>query len=406
MKVPIANRKQNKQNKQQKTNKNRQKQRGGASRGNSAQIPCWAASVLDPFDRPACHVPDENISESGAVKSWIRHEYTLNAASGTAVGHNGGVICFPHAEAGIVTLREETPGIGRLYAVTDSGPPPRQSLSNVSSFASNCCQTRTTAMGIRVAYTGTELNRSGKYYAGLLPINEYCLTNTGTYHDPLSCGGINRTAGGTGFAASYAIGDIKSQLVHLTEGRIGDGNFHAVWRPAQSVRYSYNGKNYVVPMTGTAGERSESIWSAAEGNRGATRGQFALVVLIVGDTTSTGSINGNTYSVQFVMHNEVIPDNSNAVTFSIEPSTFDVLALQKAINLIGASRVATTIDTPVEISSSHTEPTFMAYSSMAAGAREAIGKLTGNAVQFASNVAYNVAMRAIMNQGNALVPRY
>jgi len=321
-------------------------------------------------------------------------EYRPTARDSTGPTHNGGFIMFPHCEAGLVPLYEELPNSGRLQAVTTTSESERFPPTNVGSYAALVAQTRTTAMGIRVTYTGTELNRSGKYYAGLLPITEYARGNFASHADPLSVAGLNPVS-----EFNYDIGAIKNQLIHLTEGRIGSDAFHAVWRPAQSMRYSYAQGNQSVPTTvADANTRSPSIFSTDSGGRGVERGQYALVVLIIGDTTSTASNSGNVYSVQFVQHNEVIPDNSIAVTYEVEPSRYDVNALMHTVNLMATTRVATTLPGTTERTSAQAESAFMSLSSMSASARDAIAHLAGNAFAFAGNRLANGAMGAVVGQ--------
>lgn len=334
-------------------------------------MPCWLASLSDPFDRPACHIPDDNTSECGAVKGHVRIEYNFPAATGASTTHSGGLILFPNSEVGAIALREDVAGSGLLWAVRDgSNATTNWQVQNLVSYGVTSCQSRVTAMGLRITYTGTELNRAGKYYAGLLPITQFATGNVANVADPLSVAGVPVQAGAAGYSRCYTISNIKNRLIHLSEGRITDGTFHSVWRPAQDPVYVQNSLNPSTVMTLASGTTGPSMYATNGGLRGAQTGQYALVLLAVGDSISSDAIQGNTYSIQMTQHSEVIPDNVTGVTYAVEPSPYDVSAMMSTINAMATSRVATTVDVPLEMSSPGMDPTYVPFNAMGQAASQ------------------------------------
>lgn len=341
---------------------------------------CWLASVLDPFDRPACHIPDENVAESGAVKGFLRDDYSPSALSGTSTTHIGGYIMFPHNEAGFVQLFETSAGSNRLATQQSTVPPlSRKVIPNCINYGKEESTARVTSMGIRSTYTGTELQMAGKYYAGLLPIVSRATVNSSGYYEPLSVFDLpNSTTAGFDLAVSLDV--IKNRLVHASEGRISSSTFHMHWKPSLTPIYQKTQLNSGVPVSGAS--LSESIYSASMGGRGCQLSQYALVFLIVGDSTTTASAGGNTYSLLMAQHTEVMPDDVSSVTFPVESSPYDVRAMQSCINTLGVSKIAANIGSVTEMSNATKHPTFVNSNDLSSAARGVISELTGEALPF------------------------
>lgn len=363
------------------------KSRKRAKRGGSkkkAPTPCWLASIMDPFDRPACHIPDDNTSESGVVKGWRRDETVItpgDIVTGPAsISHNVGFVAFPFVDCGYNHLKETLPNSQKLFAVRDASASSGQMpVTNIASYGVLTAQTRVTAMGFRLTYTGAEVNRAGKYYAGLLPIMTTAIGNTANVADPLSVFGLPVTTGDiTGVTRTYSIADIKTRMVHTTEGRVTDGVLHAVWHPAQTPSYVLSRLGNAPNVTVPSGTNAVSMYANIGGQQGAQIGQYALIVLIVGDNTTAAQMTGNTYSIQFTQHVEVMPDNVQAVTYPVGPSTYDVNAMMGTINAIGKSRTATTISSTVQTTAPESEPTFVSASDLGGSARSVIGDMFGD----------------------------
>lgn len=288
----------------------------------------WAASVRDPFLYAGCHIPDDQTAWSGLIRSYERTIYSPRSQSGTTFSHAGGMIISPYPYHYRVDLRETSGGSGVVSDIDNLGnnSNPRASVPNLSGFTdltngkSALC--RLTSMGVSVTYRGTELQRSGQITFGLIPSSHPAYSN-GT-----QLGRMTTLYGDT----AVSVGNLASALVNTFETRVADAPMKYSWLPSVVPTYqllSSAGNIYTDQATGVT---DPSLYHAGPGAGGFQANQYALVILIEGDTTPEATVVGNDYLFEIVTHWEVIPEIQNNVCYELTAAPAMPLALASAMN--------------------------------------------------------------------------
>lgn len=287
--------------------------------------------LKNPFTAPPCHVPDQVVTDAGIVTSRYIGTLPLTALGGTGTLHSGGMLFYPYPSyCSMVQIQENSVGTTSLQAcnLASTALVSAGAVSNISGFGNNG-RVRPIAMGVRVTYEGTELNRSGRIYAGLCPAGSpgFVLTGGINLIDPLSviCGG----------SPSRTTAELRQCMVQISSARVADGTFEAVWRPSVVPTYqTFNSANSGMITTGTPGVYATMAngLSSPDGGYGSQQNQNALVVWIENDTVTSAAVSGNTYALEVIWHWEVIPNIPQSVTYSLTPSLYNVTALQAALN--------------------------------------------------------------------------
>lgn len=338
--------------------------------GVSATRRClWLESVYTPFSCAPAHIPDERTSSSGLVTSRIlRNTSNVTSLSGSsATTHNFGFLVQPHLSAGVYDLWETTGGSGTLTDINAAGTSwvlqtNWANLDAVMGAAGNVAKYRSTAIGVRVTYLGTELQRAGRVVAGLLPIAAAASTvaATGTKLSSFSTSGLTYSA---------TVATITKSLEYMSEARISDGVFEYHWVPSAMPSYQTaagsTGTTTNLLTTTTSGGNSvvPSFFNGPAGGGNVEGGQYMLMLFVEGDTTATSTANTNAYDIEFIMHGEVIPQSVYSVAYNMSPSPYDVAELQASINALaslptghqytvaGGTPGNTNTPTPVDMSS-------------------------------------------------------
>lgn len=296
----------------------------------------WLESLHMPFSCGPFQIPDDRTSASGVTTSRAYYRAAASTRTGTSTTHNTGWIVPPMLTAGIYQLQTVSAGSSQLSDLNAAGTAFVNNINwanqdSIVGGSSAVARGRTTAMGLRVTYEGTELNRSGKYVAGLVPITYTASTapTTGTQLSPLS------TLGKT---IEPTLQQLYQLLEFRAEARVSDGVFEYAWQPAGVPNYQLcSGTDDVgnLPSTTTGGlSVSPSFYNSASGSAGVESGQYMMVFWIEGDTTSSAQSTGNVFAYEFIQHNEIIPSDLYSVAYNLKPSVYDMFAMQTALNTI------------------------------------------------------------------------
>lgn len=286
--------------------------------------------------------------DSGTVCSKQLYQLTPFQLTGVATTHTGGFMVLPHPYFYIYSLYETSAGSQVLTDVNTAGTGYNGfygGAANVSAIfpAGVSGRVRMAALGVRVTYEGTELNRAGRIFAGLCPI-QYAASGkipAGTALSALStiCG-----------SPESSVASMKQCMTNFVSARVSDGTFEAHWFPNGVPTYqslSSTGAGWL-PYTTTAGAQiTPSAFNAPPGLAGVQGGQNVLVVFVENDTVPIAQAFGNTYTVELIAHWEVIPSVPWGVSYPLSPSTYSPQQLQSALNstrlVLGASQHDTTL---------------------------------------------------------------
>jgi len=299
----------------------------------------WAASLADPFNAPAAHIPDFETNASGVITSRLKFTHAPSALSATTTTHVGGFAVYPNLYSHAVEFVETSGGGGYVQDLGDTAG--TAALSNYHDIPNaggygNAVKLRMTSCGVKVTYSGTELSRGGEFFSGYLQ-TEYpasTVATTGTQLSPLS------TLMGTSATGKWTVASLKANLKEYKVSRIGDETETFYWKPNGVPPYYRiaTAGSYNAPSTTTGGTAVlNSLFAATTNSGGLPYGSNCLVILITGDTTSAASLVGNYYDVEIISHWEAIPTNMDAVVYDLSPSMSDPKALSDAMNVCSAS---------------------------------------------------------------------
>jgi hypothetical protein len=300
-----------------------------ASKMKMPMDPSWY--FKNPFDICGAKWPDALTSQSCTMTSRDRFILIPAIAVGTSITHNSGLIIYPNPDLGSFIISQLTvaPTLTDLNAagtafIQERQPPNRNTLAGSNGLI------RCTGLGLRVTYEGTELQRAGKYGAGIIKCDQTpnVIAGTGTLLDPMS-------TFTQGFANFVTPSDLLENATNVSNARVEDGVFEAHWRPSKIPQYmALNSES--ASLSAVAGVNPPPNVSTPLnqiiGLSGQEAGQSALLFVIEGDTTPVASATGNPYSIDIIWHWEYIPNNPYTTIVDIGPSPYDPLLLARIIN--------------------------------------------------------------------------
>jgi len=298
----------------------------------------YLSSLINPFSAPVAHIPDQYTSASGLTNSFksIRNAYPM-WSGGSSYQHCFGFVMIPYPGCAQVNLQQLDTSASTVSDTGASGTTGSYyAVPNASALYGgglDGCKVRCVSMGCRVIYEGTENNRAGTIFSGLAAnvTMPNARNSTGTQLSVTSCF--------TGMTQP-TLGDIRNSLTQVTEARVGEGVFQAVWKPSGVPTYQEYGGS-TLGTTASAGEHvTNSLFQCSEGSGGCQFGQNFLVVMVEGDTTPSASAYSNTYNVEMVWNWEVVPNDPTTVAYIVSTSRMDMRSLENAINGIQTTRVA------------------------------------------------------------------
>lgn len=196
----------------------------------------YLRTLQQPFTAPPTHIPDQVVQESGLVTSRTYGVFTPSGLGGTSTTHNGGMLILPNANYAVITLAEVTVGAGTLSDTNLAGNALVGGVS-VPNFSSLFSQTnnagariRPVSIGVRVTYEGTELNRSGRYYAGLCPVSGAAVSSSAT---PFPLSPLSTICS----SSISTLSNLRNCMTELSTARVSDGTFEFHWLPVNVPSY-------------------------------------------------------------------------------------------------------------------------------------------------------------------------
>lgn len=353
----------------------------------------WLESITNPFGCRPAHVPDEKTGLSGVVTSRYSYRAGISDSTGTSTTHNNGWFIPPHLGAGLYQLNGAAGGsnLSDLNAAGSSrvNQVNWPNLDSITSGATEYCRSRMTSMGVRVTYEGTELQRAGRFVAGVIPVTNGALTvaSTGTF-----LSGLSTLTG----SVTPSISNLYQSMVYRVESRIEDGVFEYHWTPNGAPNYQITAGSSAtsyLPFTTTGGTAvpPPTFFNGPASQGCVEGGQFAMVILILGDTTATATGTSNVYSFDFIAHWEVIPENTYNAAYPLEASPFDMAALQVVLNSIPAiphGGNVSSAGTNVETKKASATSTGFSMSGLKEVADTALAVYRNPAVQLAMKAAF------------------
>lgn len=328
--------------------KKKSKRKSSASPKNRA-IPAWLALVQNPFDHAPVAIPDQMTTQS--VKYTSRANIPFNvvdAKDGTGSTVHGGLIHISpgfisnvstndatRAQVTFLPFRSDLGGFGKVgtgsafpgYQVLLQNVPNANAINpgiDATSLNTNdggVCQFRPTALGIRLTYLGTELNRAGKVTMGLIDPDVNAGQTAGT-----DC--TNPVYFHTGWSSSYWTGtgsnimtpqEVLNRMRRLDTCRVSDGVFELLWVPS------------IVPAYAPGFYNSRFTLAQAQDNFGSLP-----VIMIENDLTTSNSVTGSLWNLEIIWHWETLVASRFSVAVPPTPSNYDVLALEVCVNAFQA----------------------------------------------------------------------
>lgn len=312
---------------------------------NTHFVPAWIASAGYPFTMAPAHVPDSNTSLSGLCTSTqIYRGSAVTSDGGTSTTHSFGFVLPPFpcystfsSNSGTGFLSDvDATGVNYLNIFNNSSAAPitpsnMSAVLGTTSAQEGRTKIRCTAIGVRITYEGTELQRSGKIVSALCPVDGLgtVFAATGTKISLLGA-----VAGQLTTDIYVPPTGIQNNATSWSERRVSNKPFTARWFPAGSPTYQtvastpeyYSASAGIAPLVGP------TIWNASPGGTGNQAGQNALVVGVIGDTTANASSSSNPYTIELKWHWEVIPDQPISVAYSLSPSPSDAGLMDSCLN--------------------------------------------------------------------------
>jgi hypothetical protein len=294
----------------------------------------------NPYQNVGCGVPDDRTLLSGKIKTRNLNYFSPTALSGaTSNLHSGAMFIRPYPNPLYLTASQTATGATTVTDLNAAGSSTNNTFqaNGLTGFYSTngSSMVRLVAAAVTVTYEGTEVNRAGRYYAGLLPISHQGFAPTGGAISPLS------TLVPVDANAAVDLSIIKAALQCATTSRVSDADFKVVWKPGGTPSYQRIGipsNNLPVTVAG-GGTLYESFFAANAGAQGNAYGDMVLVIIVENDYVGSPSGSGNLYGVNIDAHWELVPDEQFGVVYPLTPSPFNPPALAQALNSIERSTV-------------------------------------------------------------------
>jgi hypothetical protein len=297
-------------------------------------------TIADPFNAPTAHFPDPDVTPSGLLTSRFHIRSSFPALGGTGTVHSFAITLNPHPFQPYNVWLENTVGSGSLTDLNLPGTAfasafTGTTLPNYGSFGLNTFQVRCVGIGCRVTYEGTELNRSGRIFGGLLNAVGQATTTvtTGTFLSQINV--LVPPAGANNVTTTLTT--IRDSMNECASMRITDNVHEFIWKPSCIPTYqkSDNSTGATPVRTTTAGNTTSvtpSVWESPPGGNGIQASQNSLCIVIEGDTTPSASLLSNVYDLDLIYHWEVVPDDITAVAYSVSPSVAHSLEMDQVFN--------------------------------------------------------------------------
>lgn len=285
----------------------------------------WVKSLIDPFTPVDAHIPDTQTTQSAILRGTNSAVYTFPASATAGTSHSFGLILTPYVN--LVALVETDSGNGILHDLQTGAYINQIQPQNLAGFGTNV-KLRVVSAAVRLLYEGTELNRSARVVAGLIP-STFAPISTNTTPNTIST--LSTITG----ALTSTISNLRESMVKWEETRFpGSGVIEAVWSPNGVPSYQGYSQTTAsnLPTTSTSTPIIESFFYASPGQNGCQIGQNNLVILVEGDTTAASQLACNNYDVEVCWNYEVIPVPAEGVAYSLSPSPSNASQVDSALN--------------------------------------------------------------------------
>lgn len=303
------------------------------------QMNNWKTLLENPFSDKGCGVPDDRTLLSGKIKTRNVSYFVPMALTGVpSVVHTGAIMIRPYPGE-LYTSCAQTTGNGTSITdlnVAGSAIPVWQPANGSTGFYSTdgSCMVRMVSCGVKVSYEGTELNRAGRYFAGLLPVTHQAFAPSGGGLSALSTLIPVDSSGGAN------LGTLKGALQCATTQRISDADFVVTWKPSGAPSYQRHGAaNNLPAVLEGGGTLYESFFACNQGGAGNAYGDMCLIIVVENDYVGVPSGSGNLYAVTIDAHWEVVPDEQFGVVYPLTVSPYSAPHLASALNTIDRSTI-------------------------------------------------------------------
>jgi hypothetical protein len=333
----------------QSKKKNRSRRRGGRN-----SKPIWADIVCNPFEYTPQHIPDEQTRPSGLVTTRYHMSYKPLIYNDLPMTiHNGGILVRPYPDRWLLSLGEDVGGnirpnregldsdlaSGMVWIDAPNLDAMIGGYGPSSNPAHSTALVRCVAMGVRITYEGTELQRAGSFIGVQCNNNSestsFSLADSGGvyYHfDPFSV-----------YTSKADVTPKPSEFmnygIRTSRSRISDSVFEFVWVPSGVPKYQMmliTNYNENVKTTTASTNSLSTIYSSPVGSPGLDVGEGGIFVLIEGDTVTAENKYGNPYAVDLIAHWEVVPHDLYSITYPVDLSPFVTAELTKSLNAFGS----------------------------------------------------------------------
>jgi len=303
----------------------------------------WKQALDNPFGDVTPCIPDDRTLLSGKLRTRTVYSFVPVAQGGSPNNVNSSALIIrPRPYFHIIRCAQTTPTSTLVRDISSSGGT-LDSYSNAyaggnffpaATTLNGSAMVRCVAMGVTVTYQGTELNRAGRYTAGLIPVTRPSSTSGVTVQ--LSC---LSTMVPTDSVVAADLNVLRQAMQQSVTKRISDEELKLVWKPGGIPSYQRSSSSTPVNQIVGGGSSVECEFINNPGQDGQAPGEMNLVLLVENDYVTTAATSGNAYQVRVDAHWEVIPDEQFGVVYPLTPSPYSPAALAQALNTIDRTTV-------------------------------------------------------------------
>lgn len=300
----------------------------------------WKQALDNPFGDVTPHIPDDRTLLSGKLRTRTVYAFIPTAQGGSGNNTNSSALIIrPRPYFHILRCAQTVSNSGLVRDTTSSGA----GLDNASNAyaasgfwpgTTGSAMVRCVAIGVTISYQGTELNRAGRYTAGLIPVTRPAQTIGST--PQLSA--LSTMVPVDGFGAA-SLDSLRQAMQQSVTKRISDEELKLVWRPSGVPSYQRGSANVPVNQITGGGSSTECEFINNPGQDGQEPGSMNLVILVENDYVTTAATAGNMYQVRVDAHWEVIPDSQFDVVYPLTRSPYSPSALADALNSVDRGTV-------------------------------------------------------------------
>jgi hypothetical protein len=288
-----------------------------------SRYPQWAKSVMEPFSEPPASIPDQLSAPSLKMKSLS--SLTFTTSSPTANTSHGALVLIQPAPISSATVGQISyDPVGQVFVTVsnlETQVPNFTALFPTSGTTSQQVTVddyryRCTAMGVRLTYTGTELQRGARVVIGFFE-PDFSSNNNDVYYETFGTAGLS-------LSGSLFPNQVLNRMTRYKVFREWDSTMEFESIPSGTPLYHQ--------ATQASGNSYLPLVSLSVSNH-----IPCLGIMITGDQTSVASTVGNNFDLEIVRHWEVICPSDLVTAIPMTPSPYDVKSLEYCLNVFGAA---------------------------------------------------------------------